>query len=70
MKTKLRRDQKCVVVKQKTAIRAGLVCSEKPGGICTADINECGNPSVCDCGINPAYEYNPASGLCDYKNGC
>jgi hypothetical protein len=68
MKTKLRRDQKFVVVKQKTAIRAGecLDCSF-PGVNCSKDINECGNPSICQCGFNPAYKYNPASGLCDYK---
>ncbi|RKZ35740.1 MAG: hypothetical protein DRQ49_18920 [Gammaproteobacteria bacterium] len=42
-----------------------LACSDPAQGICTSDINECGNPSNCNCGINPAYKYNPATGQCD-----
>jgi len=42
-----------------------LACSSPALGFCTDDINECGNPSNCNCGINPAYKYNPATGQCD-----
>ena len=40
------------------------ICSVTPPGSCTRDLNECGNPSVCQCPV--AYTYNPATGQCDY----
>ncbi len=37
-------------------------CALPPEGMCTRDINQCGNPSHCDC---PAgYAYSPAAGEC------
>ena len=69
MKAKTRREHKSAGVIQKTALRAGqsnLDCSYPPPGRCTRDINECGNPSNCDCGVNTRdYAYNPASGNCE-----
>ncbi len=37
-------------------------CVVEPEGICTRDINECGNPSSCSC--PSGYEYNAAAGQC------
>lgn len=45
----------------------GCDCSFPAEGSCTSDLNECGQSSNCDCGINPAYVYNPATGNCDLE---
>ena len=44
-------------------------CSTSIRGFCTKDINKCGHPSNCNCGINPDYVYNPATGNCDLRRG-
>ena len=66
---KVKKEHKSAGVNLRTAIRAGHDvdpnCSFPAPGPCTRDINECGNPSNCGCGINPAYVYNPATGYCD-----
>lgn len=41
---------------------SGVPCSLAPTGACTRDLNQCGNPSVCQC---PAgYTYDPVIGQC------
>lgn len=37
-------------------------CVQDPTGICTRDINPCGNPSVCGC--SEGYTYNASIGKC------
>jgi hypothetical protein len=41
---------------------ASHACVLKPEGICTQDINPCGNPSSCQC--PNGYAYNPVVGTC------
>jgi hypothetical protein len=37
-------------------------CAVNPNGICTMDINRCGNPSICQC--PDGHIYNPVVGKC------
>jgi hypothetical protein len=37
-------------------------CAMTPTGVCTRDINMCGQPSVCHC--NEGFEWNAAAGKC------
>lgn len=37
-------------------------CVQEPTGVCTRDINACGNPSVCGC--SPGYSYDASIGKC------
>ncbi|BDM79875.1 hypothetical protein [Acaryochloris marina] len=37
-------------------------CIQEPTGVCTRDINACGNPSVCAC--SQGYSYNSSVGKC------
>jgi len=40
-------------------------CSIKPQGICTRDVNQCGNASACQCPLG--YIYNAVTGTCDWS---
>ena len=45
-----------------TAVAEDMACTIAPNGICTMDINACGNASICTC--PNGYHYNAAIGQC------
>ena len=55
--------QKPVLAATEGASSYKPLCSFAPPSVCTMDINQCGNPSLCICPLY--YVYNPAAGKCD-----
>ncbi len=46
----------------KQAVKSASKCVVPPTGVCTEDINQCGNASVCQCA--KGFHYSPALGAC------
>lgn len=47
---------------QANELTSPALCSAQPG-VCTRDINQCGNPSTCQC--EEGFSYNAVTGMCD-----